>query len=161
MGTTLDNVPYNEVRPAGTGLYYLNSHYAAYRMGRVDREVKALIDTDTPVTIDDMKRIQANVNLLDAELVVPTLLGIMSQVPVPPGSPMEQALDILKTWDYSAHTGIKEGWDAGDDPNVATEPDMEEVRQSAAATVWAVWRSMLVQNTSSASIASLHVSESF
>ena len=41
VGTTLDNVPYNEVRPGGNGLYYLGSHYAAYRMGRVDREIKA------------------------------------------------------------------------------------------------------------------------
>jgi penicillin amidase len=152
VGTTLDNVPYNEVRPNGTGLYYLNSHYSAYRMGRVDREIKALIDTDTPVTVDDFKRIQANVNLLDAELVVPALLGIMSQVPVPPGSPMEQALDVLSTWDYSAHTGIAEGWDAGDDPLLATEPDMDERRQSAAATVWAMWRSMLVQNTINATL---------
>jgi len=147
VGTTLDNVPYNEVRPAGTGLYYLNSHYVAYRMGRVDREIKALIDSGTPITVDDFKRIQANVNLLDAELVLPTLMGIMSQVPVPPGSPMEQALEVLSSWDYSAHTGIAEGWDAGDDPVMATEPDAEEVRNSAAATVWAMWRSMLVQNT--------------
>lgn len=152
VGTTLDNVPYNEVRPSGTGLYYLDSHYSAYRMGRVDREIKALIDSDTPVTVDDFKRIQANVNLLDAELVVPALLGIMSQVPVPPGSAMEQALDVLSTWDYSAHTGIAEGWDAGDDPVLAVEPDMVEVRNSAAATVWAMWRSMLVQNTINATL---------
>jgi penicillin amidase len=65
---------------------------------------------------------------------------------------MAQALDILSTWDYSAHTGIAEGWDAGDDPVYTTEPDMEEVRQSAAATVWAMWRSMLVQNTINATL---------
>ena len=159
VGTTLDNVPYNQVRPSGTGLYYLNSHYASYRMGRVDREVKALVETGTPVTLDDMKRIQANVNLLDAELVVPTLLGIMSQVPVLPGSPMAQALDVLSTWDYSAHTGIAEGWDAGDDPVYATEPDMNEVRNSAAATVWAMWRSMLVQNTINATLTAYGLGE--
>ena len=147
IGTTLDNVPYNQVRPNGNGLYYLNSHYAAYRMGRVDREVRKLIDAGTKITPDDFKRIQANVNLLDAELVLPTLLGIMSQVPVPTTSPMAQALNVLSTWDYSAHTGIAEGWDAGDDPDFAVEPDNEEVRNSAAATVWAMWRSMLVQNT--------------
>jgi len=106
-----------------------------------------LIDSGTPITLDDFKRIQGNVNLLDAELVLPTLMGIMSQVPVPAGSPMEQALGVLSTWDYSAHTGIAEGWDAGDDPVMTSEPDMEEVRNSAAATVWALWRSMLVQNT--------------
>ena len=152
VGTTLDNVPYNEVRPAGTGLYYLDSHYSAYRMGRVDREIKALIDAGKPVSVADFKRIQANVNLLDAELVLPTVLGIMSQVPVPPNTPMAQALEVLSTWDYSAHTGIAEGWDAGDDPDFAVDPDMHERRNSAAATVWAMWRSMLVQNTINATL---------
>jgi len=152
VGTTLDNVPYNEVRPNGTGLYYLNSHYVAYRMGRVDREIKALVDSGTPITTDHFKAIQANVNMLDAELVLPTLMGIMSAVPVPPGSAMAQALDVLSTWDYSANTGIAEGWDAGDDPVMATPPDADEVRNSAAATVWAMWRSMLVQNTINATL---------
>jgi len=152
VGVTLDNVPYNQVRPNGNGLYYLNSHYAAYRMGRVDREVRKLVDSGTPITPDDFKRIQANVNLLDAELVLPTLLGIMSQVPVPPGSPMAQALDVLSTWDYSAHTGITEGWDAGDDPLYPSVPDNDEIRNSAAATVWAMWRSMLVRNTINATL---------
>ncbi|MEE4217603.1 MAG: penicillin acylase family protein [Xanthomonadales bacterium] len=152
VGTTLDNVPYNEVRPSGTGLYYLDSHYSAYRMGRVDREVKALIDSGTPVTVDHLKNIQANVNLPDAELVLPTLLAIMSQVPVPNPSPMAQALDVLSDWDYKANTGIAEGWDAGDDPVMTTEPTEQEVRSAAAATVFAMWRSMLVQNTINATL---------
>ncbi len=147
IGVSLDNIPFNQIRPGGKGLYYLNSHYSSYRMGRVDREIKAMIDSGNPISVDDFKGLQANVNLLDAELVVPTLLGIMAQVPVPSGSPMEQALDVLSTWDYSTHTGIAEGWDAGDDPLIATEPDEDEMRNSAAATVWAMWRSMLVQNT--------------
>jgi penicillin amidase len=152
VGVTLDNVPYNQVRPNGNGLYYLNSHYYAYRMGRVDREVRKLVDSGTPITPDDFKRIQANVNMLDAELVLPTVLGIMSQVPVPPGSPMAQALDVLSTWDYSTPTGITEGWDAGDDPLYPSPPDTDEIRNSAAATVWAMWRSMLINNTIAATL---------
>jgi penicillin amidase len=147
IGVTLDNIPYNQVRPNGNGLYYLNSHYASYRMGRVDREIRKLVESGTKITPQHFKDIQANVNLMDAELVVPQLLAIMSQVPVPAGSPMEQALDILSQWDYSARTGLAEGWDAGGDPDMAVEPPMYEVRNSAAATVWAMWRSMLVQNT--------------
>ena len=147
VGTTLDNVPYNQFRPSGTGLLYLDYAYADFRMGRVDREIKAMIDSGQPVTAEHMKQLQANVQMLDAELVLPTLLGIMSQVPVPPGSPMAQALDVLSTWDYSANTGIAEGWDAGDDPMMTTEPDEAEKRNAAAATVWAMWRSMLVRNT--------------
>jgi penicillin amidase len=116
-------------------------------MGRVDREIKAMIDSDMPVTVEDFEDLQGNVELLDAELVLPTLLNIMSQVPVPPSSPMAQALDVLSTWDYSAHTGLAEGYDAGGDPDMAVEPTADEIRHSAAATVWAMWRSMLVQNT--------------
>ncbi|MBT8050676.1 MAG: penicillin acylase family protein [Gammaproteobacteria bacterium] len=152
VGVTADNVPYNQVRPMGNGLYYLNSHYASYRMGRLDREIKALVDSDTPITLDDFKRIQANVQMLDAELVLPTLLAIMSQVPVPDGSPIEQALGILSDWDYTANTGIAEGYDAGDDPFTSSEPTMAEKRSAAAATVWAMWRSMLVQNTINATL---------
>ena len=147
VGTTADNNPVNQVRPSGSGLYYLNAGYVSYRMGRLDREIKALIDAGQKVTMDDFKRIQANAQMLDAELVMPTLMAIMSQVPVPPESPMAQALEILSTWDYTANTGIAEGYDAGDDPMTATEPTEDEMRSAAAATVWAAWRSMLVQNT--------------
>jgi len=110
VGVTLDNDPVNQVRPNGTGLYYLNSHYVAYRMGRVDREIKAKIESGERITVEDFEDLQGNVNLLDAELVLPTLMAIMSQVPVPPGSPMAQALDVLSTWDFSAHTGIADGY---------------------------------------------------
>lgn len=152
IGTTLDNNPLNQLRPGGNGIYYLNPGYADYRQGRVDRELKAMVDSGTPVTIEDMKVLQGNVQMLDAELTLPTLLGIMAQVPVPSGSLMEQALGVLSTWDYSAPTGLAEGWDAGDDPGMAVEPDAIEVRNSAAATVFAMWRSMLIRNTIDATL---------
>jgi penicillin amidase len=152
VGTSLDNNPLNQLRPGGNGIYYLNVGYADYRQGRVDRVLKELTESGEPVTAADMMDLQANNQLLDAELTLPTLLGIMSQVPVPPGSPMAQALDVLSTWDYSTPTGLAEGWDAGDDPAMAVEPDMAEIRNSAAATVFAMWRSMLVQNTIDATL---------
>jgi penicillin amidase len=147
IGTTLDNNPLNQLRPGGNGIYYLNHYYSDYRQGRVDRVMKGLTEADKPVTVQDMIDLHANTQMLDAELTLPTLLGIMSQVPVPPDSMMAQALDVLSTWDYSAPTGLAEGWDAGDDPVMAVEPDETEIRNSAAATVFAAWRSMLVQNT--------------
>ena len=152
VGTSLDNNPLNQLRPGGNGIYYLNQGYADYRMGRVDREVKALVESGVPVTVQDMMDLQANVQLLDAELTLPTLLAQFNGVNLPPGSPMAQALDVLSTWDYSTPTGLAEGWDAGDDPDMATEPDNAEVRNSAAATVFALWRSMLVQNTIDATL---------
>ncbi len=152
IGTTLDNNPLNQLRPGGNGIYYLNPGYADYRMGRVDRVLKALVESGVPVTAQDMMDLQANVQLLDAELTLPTLLAQFNGVELPPGSPMAQALDVLSTWDYSSPTGLAEGWDAGDDPEMAVEPDDVEVRNSAAASVFAVWRSMLVRNTIDATL---------
>ena len=80
VGVSLNNNPVNQVRPNGTGLYYLDSHYAAYRMGRVDREIKAMIESGDPVAIEDFEDLQGNVNMLDAELVLPMVMAIMGQV---------------------------------------------------------------------------------
>jgi penicillin amidase len=152
IGTTLDNNPLNQLRPGGNGIYYLNNFYSDLRQGRVDRVLKALVDSGEPVTAEDMMGLQANVQLLDAELTLPTLLAQFTDVELPPGSPMAQALDVLLTWDYSTPSGLAEGWDAGDDPTMAVEPDQAEIRNSAAATVFALWRSMLVRNTIDATL---------
>ena len=152
IGTTLDNNPMNQLRPGGNGLYYLNNSYADYRQGRVDRVLKALVESGKPVTAQDMEDLQGNVQMLDAELTLPTLLAQFNGVQLPAGSMMAQALDVLSTWDYSSPTGLAEGWDAGDDPGMAVEPDMTEIRNSAAATIFALWRSMLIQNTIDATL---------
>ncbi len=151
IGTTLDNNPLNQLRPGGNGIYYLNPGYASYRMGRVDREIKAMV-AEGDVSVQDFIDLQANVNLLDAELVLPALLAQFQSLELPPASPMAQALDVLSTWDYSTPTGLAEGWDAGDDPEMAVPPSATEVRNSAAATVFALWRSMLVRNTIDATL---------
>jgi len=159
IGTTLDNNPLNQLRPGGNGIYYLNPGYSDYRMGRVDRELKEMVESGVPVTAQDMMDLQANVQLLDAELVLPTLLAQFNGVDLPSGSPMAQALDVLSTWDYSTPTGLAEGWDAGDDPGMAVEPDETEVRNSAAASVFAAWRSMLVRNTIDATLTAVGLGE--
>src|SRR5688572_14490848 len=74
IGTTLDNNPLNQVRPGG-GLYYLNVGYSAYRMGRIDRLIRAKLDANQTVTEADMRAWQANNQLLDAELVYPYLIA--------------------------------------------------------------------------------------
>jgi penicillin amidase len=159
IGVTLDNNPLNQLRPAdppgSKGIYYLNNGYADYRMGRVDRVLQSLIGSGVPVTMQDMTDLQGNVQLLDAELILPILLDQFTGLELPPGAPMAQALDVLSTWDYSAHTGLAEGWDAGDDAVVAEEPGNDEVRNSVAATVYSVWRSMLVRNTIDATLSAI------
>ena len=152
VGVSLDNNPYNQVRPNGNGLYYLNFGYSDLRVGRIDRVLEDLVASGDPITAEDMMALQANNQPLDAELILPTLLAVMAQVPMVPGSPMAQAVNLLSSWDYSTPTGLAEGWDAGDDPNLAVEPDENERRNSAAATVFAAWRSMLIRNTIDATL---------
>jgi penicillin amidase len=152
IGTTLDNNPLNQLRPGGNGIYYLNSGYADLRQGRVDRMLKALVESGEEISTQDMMDLQANVQLLDAEMTLPALLAQFEGVDLPSGSPMAQALVALSAWDYSTPTGLAEGWDAGDDPTMAVPPDAEEVRNSVAATVFALWRSMLIRNTIDATL---------
>jgi penicillin amidase len=155
IGTTLDNNPLNQLRPGGNGIYYLDYAYADYRMGRVDREIKALIDSGTPITMEDFAIVQSNAKLLDAELVLPKLMEAMSGVSADPGSPLAQAMDVLSTWDYGTPTGITEGYDAGDDPTMMSPPDATEIRNSVAATVFTLWRSYLIRNSIDATLTSV------
>lgn len=59
VGTTLDNNALNQNRPGG-GVYYLNARYADFRMGRVDRLIKAKLDADVKVSLTDMRQWQAD-----------------------------------------------------------------------------------------------------
>jgi len=159
IGVTLDNNPLNQLRPAdppgSNGIYYLNNGYADYRMGRIDRVLQSLLASGQPVTLEDMMDLQGNVQLLDPELILPILLGVVQQSEVPPGSAMAQAIDVLSTWDYSTPTGLAEGWDAGDSPVTMEPPSQNEVRNSVAATVYALWRSMLIRNTIDATLSAI------
>jgi penicillin amidase len=147
IGLTLDNNPLNQFRPGG-GIYYINLGFAVgYRIGRIDRVLSSLVTSGEPVTMDDMKTLQGNAQALDAELILPMLLPAFDGLLLPPEHPIAQALGLFSTWDFSTPTGIAEGFDAGDDPFLMVEPDMTEIRNSAAATIWAAWRSKLVGNT--------------
>jgi hypothetical protein len=73
IGFSLDNNSLNQLRPGG-GIYYLDVGGAsAYRMGRIDRKIQGLIDAGGNITSNDMKALQANNQLMDAELVLPHL----------------------------------------------------------------------------------------
>ena len=152
-GTTLDNDPLNQARTGNPGaIYYLNPGYAdGLRAGRITRLVQGMIDEGKPISASDMKRFQANTQLLDAELMAPHLLTAFDNAE-DPGAPPEleamaadpeiaEAIGRLADWDYSTPTGIPEGYDAHDNmgqrtPSVPTK----EAKASVAATIWNVWR---------------------
>ncbi|MEN1728097.1 MAG: penicillin acylase family protein [Pseudomonadota bacterium] len=161
VGTTLDGNPLNQLRPGGNGIYYLNPGYADLRMGRIDRELQALVARGD-VTIDDMKALQANNQLLDAELLLPFLLqafdnaGDSSAWPVlaAVGSDprVVEAIGRLAAWDFSTPTGVAGGFDPGGDPTGNSVPTDEQIAASVAATIYSVWRGEIIANTIDATL---------
>ncbi|MEZ5463760.1 MAG: penicillin acylase family protein [Lysobacteraceae bacterium] len=157
VGTTLDNNPMNQLRPGG-GLYYLAPAYSAYRMGRIDREIQSLIDRGN-ITVTDMMALQANNQLMDAELVTPHLLAAFDSAPAcaaASDSRVAEAIDYLRNWDYSTPTGIVEGWDPG--LPAGTPPSGSEIDNSVGATLFAVWRGEVVRNTVDATLGQVGLS---
>ncbi len=164
IGTTLDNNPLNQIRPGG-GLYYLNPGYADFRQGRVDRVLQTLV-AEGNVSMQDMIDLQANNQLLDAELIVPFILEFYEPIRLtrlladfdctPPLSgvllfacddQLAAAIEFLAGWDFSTPTGIQAGFDPGDDPAALPMPSDAEIDASIAATIFAAWRGQIIANT--------------
>ena len=169
VGTTIDNDPLNQFRPpAGqNGLYYLSPGYAAgFRAGRIEREIGRLLATgDGKLSADEMRALQANHQLLDAEVLVPYLLRAFENAGEPDASPLlagfgadpelAEAIARLAAWDFSTPTGIEEGYDPGDDPASLPAPSAAEVDASVAATIYSVWRGQIVPQVIDRTLASV------
>ena len=156
VGTTLDNNPLNQVRPGG-GLYYLNFNYSAYRMGRIDRVLDAHRASGQKVSPADMKNLQANNQLMDAELVAPHLVNALHRATAPGAwaplaalgndAAVDQAVKRIEEWNYATPTGIAQGYDPGDNPASLAQPSQAEIDASVAASLFAVWRGQAIRNT--------------
>ncbi len=155
IGNTLDNDPFNETRPGG-GIYYLNYAYATgLRAGRIDRLLKAQLGSGA-VSFADMQTIQANVQLLDAEVLTPYIVAAFdnagsAQSPLLTGlaadTAVAEAIGRLRNWDFSTPTGVLEGYDASDVDGTRLPPDAAEIGASIAATLYSVWRGQMIGNT--------------
>ncbi len=168
VGVTLDGNPLGQLRPGANGIYYLGYGYAPLRMGRIDREIEDMLASGEPLTIDDMKALQANTQMLDAELTVPYILEAfehaasegawpgLAQFAADPG--VQEAVARLAAWDFSSPTGLAEGFDPGKDPFAPTEPSEAEIAASVAATVYSVWRGQAIRNTIDATLSAVGLS---
>ena len=157
VGVTLDNNALNQLRPGGSGIYYLAPGYSSLRIGQIDRQIQDLIAREAPITPLDIKILQANNQLLDAELILPYLLQAfenameadawpgLAQFAADPG--VQEAIGRLADWDFSTPTGIKEGYDLGDNPFALTDPDDAEIANSVAATIYSTFRGQAIANT--------------
>ena len=155
VGTSLDNDPLNQVRPEG-GIYYLNPGYAdGNRVGRIGRLLEGILD-ERKATLADMRAMQGNNQMLDAELLVPFLVGAFTSA-TDPNAPAElaafsqdaavaEAITRLMEWDFSTPTGIRAGYDPGDDPDNLPAPSADEIAHSVAATIWSTFRGQAVRN---------------
>lgn len=169
VGNTLDNNALNQLRPGGQGIYYLSPRYVSLRMGRVDRAIQDMIASGDPISVADIKTLQANNQLLDAEIVVPFLLEAFENATAEGAWPgiaqfaadprIQEAMGRLAAWDFSTPTGIQEGFDPGDNPLALAAPDEAEIANSVAATIYAVFRGQAIQNTIDATLSAIGLAD--
>lgn len=154
-GTTLDNNPLNQLRPGG-GIYYLNPGYSGFRAGRITQMVRAKVNSGSKISFADMKQMQADVALLDAQFFVPHILKafedarqssnpVLSALASSPQ--IIAAVGILSQWNFTTPTGIAEGYDASDVNGALSQPSEAEIQASVAATVYSVWRGQFIKNS--------------
>ncbi|MFA6954598.1 MAG: penicillin acylase family protein [Thermoanaerobaculia bacterium] len=155
VGTSLDNNSLNQLRPGG-GIYYLNAGYSGFRAGRITQMVREKLQANEKFTVADIKRMQADVTLIDAQFFVPhitealgngqasqnpALLGLASQPAI------QAAVGRLAAWNFTAPTGIAEGYDSADVNGALSAPSQAEIDASVAATIYSVWRGQFIKNT--------------
>ena len=165
VGTTLDNNPLNQLRAGGNGIYYLSPFYVSLRMGRIDREIQAMIDSGEKISVDDIKALQANTQMLDAEIVVPFILEAFTNAIAQDAWPgiaqfaadprVQEAVSRLALWDYSSPTGIPEGFDPSDAPLQLFPPSNSEIAHSVSATIYSVFRGQAIRNSIDATLSAI------
>lgn len=167
-GTTLDNDPLNQVRPGG-GIFYLYHFYDSLRAGRLTQLLRSKLAKGRKVGFRDMAAMQADVNLLDAQVLAPYLLDAMDHARDSSAAPelaalagdpeIVEAIDRLRHWRYNTPTGIYAGYDASDWRGRLRAPDTQEINDSVAATLYTLWRSRVVQNTLDQALNSIGLSD--
>ena len=156
IGTTLDNNPLNTLRQDG-GILYFNPGYAtSFRAGRIQRLFdEALANPGDKISFDQNRAMQANNQLLDAEVLTPFLLGAFQNIGAEGAPPpltrhgadpaIAEAIGRLSAWDFSTPTGIQQGYDPGDNPANLPPPTPAEIDASVAATIYSVWRGQMIR----------------
>jgi penicillin G amidase len=153
-GTTLDNDPLNEIRPGG-GIYYLARNFGSLRGGRITEMIRGHLAEGRRISLEEMKAMQADTVLRDAEFFVSYLLDAFRNAraggaPSPlaalgKDSRLAEAIRRLEAWDLTTPTGIPEGYDAADRDGRRVAPTAKEIADSVAATLYSVWRGQAIR----------------
>jgi len=170
-GTNLDNNPLNQRRRSKpSAIYYLDASYSnGLRAGRITRLLKQKLEQGGKLSTDDLRQMQGNTQELDAELLVPFLLGAFSNANSAGAAPalaalaqdprIGEAVGRLAAWDFSTPTGIPEGYDASDENGMRTPGvSQEEAARSVAATIYNAWRAQAIKETIDAALTRIGVS---
>jgi penicillin amidase len=155
-GVTLDNEPLNQLRPGG-GLYFLGYTFdLGTRAGRITEALKERLDHGK-VDRKDMQAIQADVTLLDAEVLAPYLVQAFDNAALPAAPAalkalaadprVAEAVGRIRNWDHTTPTGVQSGYDASDVDGKLSPPSAGEIQSSIAATIYSVWRGQMIRNT--------------
>jgi penicillin amidase len=159
IGIMLDNNPINQIR--GGGIYYLSAGFnPGYRAGKITSLLEQQLNHGRghgKISFQDMQRVQSNTQMLDAEVFTPYIIrafaaareaGAPAELAALAGDPaVREGVGRLSNWDFSAPTGILEGFDANDRRGAHQRPSRKEVANSIAATIYTVWRSQILTNT--------------
>jgi penicillin amidase len=162
-GLTLDNDPLNTLRKGG-GIYYLGYAFDfGTRAGRITQALEERLAKGR-VSRADMKAVQADVKMLDAEVLTPYILGAFENATRPGANPalaalasqprIAEAVARLAAWNHTAPTGVVEGYDAVDVDGQRLAPSASEAAHSVAATIYSVWRGQAIRRGVDAALTS-------
>ncbi len=167
VGVTLGNNPLGGRRATG-GIYYLSPGYdIGCRAGQITTLIRNIELLGVKVDLSILASLQANNQMLDAQVFIRHIQAALANAGAF-GAPPElaafagdrqvvEAVARLGVWDYSTPTGIREGFDPGDDPAALPEPRHEEVQNSIAATIYSVWRGQIIRHVIDATLERLGV----
>jgi penicillin amidase len=152
-GNTFDNNVLNQMRPGG-GISYLSFFNSGYRAGRITDMVRAAVRKGR-VTAADVAEMQSDVTSLDGQFFTAFITGALerakrSSTPqlaeLARDPRIAEAVGRLSRWQHTYPTGIPEGYDASDRDGRLSRPSAREAEESAAATIYALWRGRFIVN---------------
>ena len=132
------------------------------RVARITTLLQAELSAGRKISLADMQRIQSDVVLHDATVLVPFIeqayrdaaaSGAPPQLAALAADPeVTEAVHRLSAWDGSTPTGLPEGYDATDENGLRAPPSDGEIENSVAATIYSLWRGQILQNTIDATL---------
>ncbi|HEX6683420.1 MAG TPA: penicillin acylase family protein [Candidatus Limnocylindrales bacterium] len=152
-GNTFDNNVLNQVRPGG-GISYLSFFHSGYRAGRITDMVRAAVRKGR-VTTADIIGMQADVTAIDGQFFTPLITGALDRArrsatpelaELARDRRIAEAAGRLGRWRHTYPTGIPQGYDANDRDGRLGTPSQQEIEESVAATIYALWRGRFVIN---------------